>query len=55
MQRVSMRVDLKGELAHKFKEVKRALGFPTNKSVVIYLINDRYDTIKADPKKECSA
>jgi len=49
MQRLSIRLDLEDEIAHKFKVVKEKLGFPTNKAVVIYLINDRFDMMKHNP------
>jgi len=52
MQTISIRLELKGEPAHKFKTVKDALGFPTNTSVLIHLINDAYENAKNNPEKE---
>ncbi len=51
MQNVCIRLDLRGEAAHKFKVVKTSLGYKTNTSVLIHLINEGYENTKHNPKE----
>lgn len=43
MGKIDLRVDLKDEIAKKFRYLKGRLGFPTNTSVLIHLINESYE------------
>jgi len=43
MQNVCIRLDLADDLAERFNAVKDLLGFRTNTSVLIHLINEAYE------------
>lgn len=53
MPKLSIRLDLKGSLQKKFTAVKNKLGFKTNTSVLIHLINEAYNEANdKGPQKE---
>lgn len=43
MSKISIRLDLEDTLAEKFNMIKEILGFKTNTSVLVHLINDAFD------------
>jgi len=44
-ERIQIRLDLEGELAEKFKAVKRKRGLVNNTDVLRLLINETYETL----------
>ena len=44
-KKIDVRVDLKGEMAKRFRYVKDRLGLKDDEGVLIYLINDSYQRL----------
>ena len=52
-KKIDVRVDLKGEMAERFRYVKDRLGLKDDEGVLIYLINEAYQRLnpKTPPRK----